>query len=193
MKDTLEMMKNIVKGQPRKSTEELITDYQKNKNGVILAYMYISNYGLITRVAEKWPKLDDADKASFCLQELDKALRNYKNTNKAKFATYFYKCFDNRLRTETEALMTDKRKTNLYINSSECKDELLSNYYFEDNYFEDEQELLNSYNLTTNEKTYCNLLMKGYKPREIACLINKTVQGIYYLNGSVRKKILSSL
>ena len=86
MNETLKMMKSILIGKEDTKDEiELINEYKENLSPNILAFMYVSNFGIIKSIADIWVKLDDADKASFCLQELDKALRTYKLDSNIKF------------------------------------------------------------------------------------------------------------
>ena len=109
MRNTLELMKEIINGKEENIDEiNLIKEYQEKLSPNILAYFYCNNFGIISKTALNYPIISNEDKASFCLQELDKALKRYQLNSNAKFITYFIRCFKNRLRMETEQLLTQK-------------------------------------------------------------------------------------
>ena len=184
------MMKNIVTVKEKELSEiELISEYQKTLSGNILAYMYVSNFGAILTIANNYPQFDDADKASFCLQELDKCLRNFDLNSNNKFITYFFVCYKNRLRGELSLLLTQKRRLNLNF-KSEPEENLVSDNNIA---FNDIDMILSEYNLNEKEKKHCKLLNAGYTIKEISKKFNITVQGVYFNNNRIKQKILNSL
>ena len=111
MYETLKMMESIITGKEEKVDEiEIIREYQEKQSPNILAYFYIKNFGLITKASKTYSKLNYNDKASFCLQELDKCLQTYQLDVSIKFSTYFIKCYKRRLYAENGLLNTQKRK-----------------------------------------------------------------------------------
>lgn len=189
MYETLKMMKSIITGEESKTDEKkLIETYKENLFPNILAYLYINNFGIISKTAELYPKLDDMDKASFCLQELDSCLQNYNSDKNTKFITFFIKCYKNRLRMETQRIMANKRKSFLFVqNLSEINN--IGNDYLD---YQDIELILNNYNLTTVEKKYCKLLNEGYSIKEIADKVYLKPISIYKKLTIIKQKILIS-
>lgn len=184
MKETLKMMKSVLIGKEgTKDENELIKEYKENLSPNILAYFYVHNFGFIEHVSNLYPKLDSEDKASFCLQELDKCLKNYEFSN-AKFITYFITCYKRRLWAENEMLLHNNKKILL---NCEILDDAVCNFY-EDEYFSIEQFAKN-YNLTRDEELYCNLYNSGYSTKDIAGMLKKSVQFIYRKRKNILKKI----
>lgn len=188
MNETLKMMKTLLLGYEKDiDLNELITEYSKNLNPNILAYAFITNFGVIYQTSKNYAMLDEEDKVSYCLQELDKCLCNYDSNKQCQFITYFLSCYKNRLRMETEQLLTQKR---------------YANYITEDiyNYSEklyDEKELsifsLADYDLTKDEVKHCELLDLGYTNKEIANILNISTQYVYKLNKKIGNKLLKQV
>lgn len=187
MKETLEMMKSILSGKEKKTNEnELIQKYQKGLYPNILAYFYVNNFGLIYKTSKLYSKLDDEDKASFCLQELDKCLQNYKFEKEVSFITYFIRCYKYRLNNATIALNTNKRKI-----LGKCIDiDELQAISIENN-MEDLGIIFNEYKLTKSEKQHCKLRLAGYTLKEISKLLNISVSAVSQRNSKIKKKILN--
>ena len=187
MRNTLELMKRILSGKEENIDEiDLIKEYQEKLSPNILAYFYCSNFGIISKTALNYPIISNEDKASFCLQELDKALRIYQLNSNAKFITYFISCFKNRLRMETEQLLTQKRKVFLYV------DTLEEDTIKRDVNLEDIDLILSNYDLDAEEKEQCKLLQIGYTVKEIAQILKTSVITIYKRNAKIKQKILNS-
>lgn len=184
MEETLKMMKSILTGKEgTKDENELINDYKENLSPNILAYFFIHNFGLISNIGKSYSMLCDEDKASFCLQELDKALNNY-NHNNSKFITYFIKCYKRRLWAENQMQLHNNRKI---LCNYEILEDDLDNYY-EDEYFSID-EFAKTYNLSKEEKLYCNLYNNGYSTKDIANIVKKSVQFIYKKRKNILQKI----
>jgi len=185
MEETLKMMKSILTGKEKEQDEkELIENYQKELLPNILAYFFTSNIGIIMKANKLYPILDEEDKASFCLQEMDKCLRNYNLENNNKFITYFVKCYKNRLRMETEQLLTQKRKA--ILNYEELNEITYNNTYE----IESVDLLLENYTLSKTEKNLCQLLYLGYSPKEIAKKLCYNVATIYHYIHKIQQKII---
>lgn len=188
MKETLKMMQSILTGKECKVDEkELIIEYQEKLLPNILAYFFINNFGIIINKNKIFPIINEEDKASFCLQEIDNCLRSYDITSNAKFSTYFIRCYSNRLRMETEQLLTYKRKIFLY-NNTEINEELTID---SDVQIINTDIILSNYNLTKDEKKQCQLLDMGYTLKEIALLFNLKPITIYKRNQKIKQKILN--
>jgi hypothetical protein len=186
MKETLKMMKSILTGKESKANEkEIIEEYKKDLCPNILAYFYSDNFGIIYKTSELYSLLSSEDKASFCLQELDKCLQNYNVNSNAKFITYFIKCYKNRLRVESQLLLYDKRKSIIQYRELDNISEVA------DLNIEDINLLLRDYNLTESETLQVKLLNYGYKIREIAKLLNITSSAVSQRNQIIKQKILS--
>ena len=191
MIETLKMMQNIITEKEKKLDEgDLISSYKKTLDGKILAYFYVSNFGIISKIADIYTILDTEDKASFCLSELDKCLRNYDFNKNVKFISYFQICFDKRLKHESRQILCDKRK--IQINKIDNDLTEMNNLSCRDEYFQNEDEILDNYDLTEKEKKHCKLLNHGYTRKDIAKMIGVTVQQVWYDNTKIRKKILNS-
>jgi len=186
MKDTLEMMKNLVQGYEKEKTIcELLLEYKEHQAPNVLAFLFVKNYGLIVNTGAKYTLLDDADVASFSLQELDKCILVYDETQHAQFSTFFCACLRNRLRHEQQLLACDLKFANYnVVDISECN-----------NLYDDSLELetfdFDSYGFTYNEKNLCKLLLDGYSVNEISKIFNLSPQAIYYRNKIIGKKILN--
>lgn len=188
MYKTKKMMESILIGKESKVDEiKLIKEYQEKLSPNILAYFYCNNFGIIQRTSLFYPIITEEDKASFCLQELDKCLQIYKKEYDTKFITFFIKCYKNRLRMEMQLLNTNKRKT--IFNSSQV--ELYSDIlYYENDIIENVEDILNNYNLTNYEKKQCELLDKGYTITEIADMLKLKPITIYKRLEKIKQKIL---
>lgn len=186
MEETLKMMKQILTGKECKVDEtELINQYKEGLYPNILAYFYCNNYTIICKTNALYSIITDEDKASFCLQELDKCLLNYNSNNNAKFITYFLKCYKNRLRTETELLNTLKRKVNINYENLDEFSMISNDIEIEDINF------LDKYELTKQEKFQCKLLNMGYTIKEIAKIYKLTPIAIYKRQEKIKQKILN--
>ena len=191
MYQTFKMMKSILTGKEKeRSEQELINEYREKLSPNILSYFYCNNTGLIYSISRLYPILDNEDKASFCLQELDNCLRNYNNQFSAKFTTYFTVCYKNRLLSESEKLLTNKRKSLLnYTNIDDMVDNV--DLSIEDIELYDNDILLETYNLSEQEKKQCKLLNMGYTIKEIAKILKTAEITIYKRNTRIKQKILN--
>ena len=190
MQETFKMMKRLLTGKEEQKNEiELIEEYKRTLCPNILAYFYCNNFGLITNIGILYPVITNDDKASFCLQELDKSLQNFDTSKNLKFITYFSKCYKNRLRTEVEYLLTQKRKT--ILNCCQLTDKLDKQL----NYINQEYSfdfILSNYNLSEQETLQCRLLNFGYSLKEIANILKVSTSTIYKRNCEIRQKILKT-
>lgn len=189
MYETLKMMESIIIGKEKETKEEdLIREYQISKAPNILAFMYVNNFGYMIKLSENnYPIIDMQSKASFCLQELDKCLLNYKFTEGASFLTYFSRCYKNRLKTEAYILNLNKNKAN-FVTA-----ELLEETINVNSDIEDIDLILLNYNLTANEKEVCKFLNDGYKVKDIANKLNSSLTYIYSIVNNIKKKLAENI
>ncbi len=188
MNETLAMMKSILLGYENDITfEQLLNEYRRHLNPNYLAYLYISNYGVIYQTSRNYSMLNEDDKASFCLQELDKCLHTFDTTKEVKFITYFLVCYKNRLRTESEKLSLNINKANYVTSNLEDYKDILQ--------YDDVYDVLDlgNYNLSNSQLLQCRLIEQGYSFKEIAKLLNVSIQYIYQQNKNISKKIKSLL
>lgn len=187
MEETLKMMKSILLGKEGKASEnELINEYQQKLSPNILAYFYVNNFGLIINISNNYKIIIDEDKASFCLQELDKCLQNYDLSNDTKFITYFITCYKRRLYAEVQMLNHKIRKANMF-----CEDINELEISKSTDLITDDDYILSSYNLTNEEIKQCKLLNMGYTIKEIASILKLAPITIYKRNDKIKQKILN--
>ena len=186
MEETLKMKKSILTGKEGKENiNEIINKYKNELSPNILAYFYVDNYKLIYKTGIGYTLISTEDKASFCLQELDKCLQTYDINSKAKFITYFMTCYRRRLWAENEMLNHNIRKANIF-----CEDIDETNIINESDLLTDEDMILNNYNLTSDEIKQCKLLNMGYTIKEIAKILKVSYVTIYNRNDKIKQKIL---
>lgn len=187
MQETFKMMKEILTGKEGKVLEKnLIAEYQEFLSPNILAYFYVRNFGLICKISNQYSIITNEDKASFCLQELDKCLQNYDLESNIKFITYFGKCYQRRLWAEKEMLNHKVRKVNMF-----CKDIDDLEVSNTTDIITDEDLILSNYSLTEEEIKQCKLLNMGYTIKEIAKIFKLAPITIYKRNDRIKQKILS--
>ena len=182
MYETLTMMKQIVTGKERNKSEiELINEYRKTLNPSILAYFYVTNFGMLNNISKKYIDLLSEDKASDCLQVLDNCLQKYKIDSEAKFTTYLYNCFNYTLNSRVKSLKVNKLNAYEILECREVNDVELEDYNL----------ILNQYNLSDQEKRQCKLLSMGYTMKEIGKLFGLTKSAISQRNNIIKQKILN--
>lgn len=187
MKETLEMMKTILLGyEENVPLEELLVEYKQTLKPNILAYIFIKYYKTICNAGEAYTMLNKEDRASFCLQELDACIHKYSFNRNCSFITYFVVCYKNRLRKETEQLLTHVRYAN-YVTTD--LDSCVALGKTEDNLAV--FDYIGNYNLSEQEKTHCKLLYLGYTSKELADIFKVSVQYIYTLNKKIGKKLVN--
>ncbi len=192
MNNTMKLLESIITDDlASQSLEQLAGQYQKIKNPSILAASFKQLYRLVFCVSSKYYNLNEEDVISYALETLDMGLQLY-NKDKGKFTTFFTTLLNNRLRTETQALSTDKRSTifksnsyeELVENGIETKDAALLMV----NPFEDRLSLKH-YNLTKREIAYCDLVIKEYTNKEIAEMWGVSVMTLSNLRKNLRVKL----
>lgn len=187
MKETLKMMKSILTGKEEQKNElELINEYKENLSPNILAYFYKINFGLLINISNKYPKLTNEDKASFCLQELDNCLQRFDENQGISFRNYFIQFYKYRLNNEQKRLQFNSRDI---MHNYKQLDEIID--IGKDDNIEDYNLILNEYKLNLEEKKQCKLMLAGYTIKEIHKLFNISTNHLYYNNSKIKQKILN--
>ena len=189
MISTLQTLQTIITPETRQMTlEDTATAYREDLNPSLLASAFSKNYNLILNLSKKYYGLTHHDLASFSLEELDYALQSYDDKKGVNFQSYFAKVLTNRLRVETLALNTQKRKAIFYSQSYET---MVENGFdiSDDHDFIDDMEQINLTGFTDRERKYCELVMKDYSNQDIAKIWGVSVMTLYHIRQSLRKKI----
>lgn len=190
MDTTLKTLSTIMAPELGKlSLEQLSAIYAEGLNPSVLAVAFNKVYRLAIRIGQHYYGFSEEDLASFTLEELDKSLQLY-TPGRSVFTTYFATMLNNRLRMESQALSTDKRKAFLYADSL---DDVLEGGFdiaaqMVDN-IEDTLASLLSLGLTSRELQYCKLVMLDYKNSEIAKILGVSVMTLTNLRKRLRIKL----
>lgn len=190
MDSTLKTLSTIITPELDKlSLEQLAAVYAEGLNPSALASAYRKIFKLAVQISKKYYGFSSEDLASFVLEELDKSLQMY-TPERSAFSTFFATMLNNRLRMESQALSTDKRKAFLYADSFEQAIE--NGYDAVCDMYEGIQETLESlkaFGLTLRELTYCKLVMCDYKNSEIANMLGVSVMTLSNMRKVLRIKL----
>ena len=191
MYNTLRMLKPLMTPDALAlELEELSEKYKPEKNPIYLAVAYHKVFAFIIRCSKDFFGLSEQDIASFSLQELDKCLQTF-DCGQASFFTYYHTVLRNRLRTETQANNTDKRRQNFEVCSL---DELLESKDFQEMGTEDYYslslfEILPAKHLTTQEIKLCSLIMDGFTMSDIAKMMGISNPRVFHIKNNIHKKV----
>lgn len=177
--------------------DETIKNYKQTENPISFAYVFKELYPLSLSVCSKFWNLTENDMASFCLEELHKALMNYdfEKTN-AKFQTFFATCFKNRLRHETQKLDCDKRKANIVSEDFAAYAEIVQGYYEIGIENAEVHDLLKSVELSEREQQYCQIIMDTpgkISDKEISKILGISSAAVNYMKKRLRLKLQTVL
>jgi DNA-binding CsgD family transcriptional regulator len=206
MMETYKQLKDLAAlYQGTEDTNLIALQYQEEEDAILLAYTFCKHFGLTVTQCEKYFGLNQDDLASFALEELHKAMMNYRPDGGAKLVTLYSRFLNNRLRTETTNLTYDKRKSNSMTESFEgTPDEedgkvgrSVDMGYEEESFSEIEMlmSLADKGELTENEYRYCEIIIKEVsdttqiKDSEIASRLNVSSAAVHYIKKSLQKKI----
>lgn len=188
MLETLKSLSSLVDSEISES--ECVSTYQDNQSPICFATMFVKHFPAIRLISQSYWGITEADKASFCLEEMHRALLGYSPDKGVKFLTYFLACLKNRLRAETQSLSCDKRKADYFLSSEEGElDELPDNGSFLGS------ELLisiDSTGWTENEKAYCHFFSShgGHaNATDFARSRGISDATVHYIRAALRKKI----
>jgi hypothetical protein len=163
--------------------------YRKSQDPIQFAYIFCKLYPFMVTQTDKYFYLTDQDKASHCIEELSKAISNFKLQENGSIQTLFGVYLNNRLRAETQQLQYNKRKAN---NAASDYESLT--YAYDDRQFEsvDLLETLKSMDLSDNELRYCQLIIRDadkIKDTDIAKLLGISSAAITYIKNRLQKKL----
>lgn len=182
------------------SLESLSLDYQSSRNPEIISYVFCKLFNLSVSNTNRYFTLTDADKASFCLEELDKAMLAFDATKGTKFSTLYVTYLLNRLRVEAYSLTHQLRKGNydtesLDIEQNDDNFSIIQGMDEKEYDVIDLHETLESFNLTPNELSYCKIATKytSLKDTDIATMLGISSAAITYLRRSLSKKLSPSI
>lgn len=176
---------------------DLITlEYQENGDVVNFAVVFCKLFPFIRNQSDKYFYLTDSDKASFAVEELNKAMTDFKSDQGAKIQTFFSRYLNNRLRAETQMLSHHKRKTNNSCESYEAFTEIKKGYT-EQGYDDSEfAEMLKQMELNDNELKYCQIIINDtihVKDSDAAKQIGISSTAIKYMKKRLAKKLFSPI
>ena len=190
---------------------EIAMEYQDTEDAILLSYAHCKNWGLTWLKSEKFFGLTEDDVQSFALEEMHKAMLHFSPTGGAKLQTLYVRFLTNRLRTETQSLNYDKRKSNSMTESMEEEFNDMSEHTasssshmkklklgYEESTFK-EIELLMSLaeneELSENEYKYCEIIVSEVSHLEqvtdsdIAKRLNISSAAVHYIKKSLQKKL----
>lgn len=199
MMKTLSNFKVMVQGFKKevgfKEISELSDYYKETNDQRCIAYVFIDQFGHLYNQTKKFNLLDEDDRVSISLVKIEEALQEYDPTKGAKLqtlvSTYVYReCFG-----ENQKRGYDKRAIN--HNNEVCTSyELFTEQdidWGEADYYECEYiDLINSLELTENEKMYCLVVgLNNHRltDTEVANKLGVTPAAINYLKKRLRVKL----
>ena len=203
MLETYKMFSNIrVAEYSGLTNEQLALAYQaEDLKPEILAEMYCRNYAILYKVSSKYFSINDDDKASIIVMDLNDTMQYYSEDNGVKYLTFALYSITEKL---SVFVTKQHRKKRILVgqelsldNITEDNDSSIGdNTYFEnicDERGYDLTELscvINVANLTLNEKKVCYLYMSNtYTKDEIAEKLNVTRQTVYHIIASLQNKL----
>lgn len=164
-----------------KTTEELVYAYRNGAANEVIAHIYTSNYRQFNAVSDKFRGIDDATKESVIMEEIWKALEDYQVGSSCQITSLICTYIKNSLRALTQANKMDKRVLNECTHSQNMTDYLAAGEGESEDKIaglgttgiQDIDELetrlyIESLDLNTNQKKFCNALLRGCKPTKSA-------------------------
>lgn len=189
MQQTLKLLSTLITDDIRHLTlEEISIQYKDSLDPSLLALAFHKTHRLTMTIANRYYGLSTDDIASHSLERLDMCLVTF-NPEAAGFVTYYSTVFSNKLREETEALNTQKRKTIFYSESYEQLVETGFEVAVEEFDFLDEMMNLDNYNLTEREKEYCALVMNDTPSMKIAEILGVSQMTVSNMRKKLRIKL----
>lgn len=182
---------------PTVTDGDCIVNYQENQNPIYLSTVFIRHFPMILQLANNYWGLSMEDKASFCLEEVHRALLGFSSEHSTKFSTFLFSYVKNRLRTETQSLSTDKRRS-IYFTNDEGDQELFFGLSDSKEITEEPELLLSIADsaLTENEKAYCAYVIRNNiyaTASDFAKQQNISSAAVHYIREALQLKIGSVL
>jgi DNA-directed RNA polymerase specialized sigma subunit len=176
--------------------DELALNYQESQDPVLLAVVFCKQYPYILTQVDKYFNLSEADKSSFAVEELHKAMNDFKTEKGAKIQTLFSRYLNRRLYAETNMLNHQKRSANNTADSYEEVMIQVTQGYDEVGYSDCDfyNSLIDSELLTVNELKYCRIIMRETSKltdSEVARELNVSPSAVNQMKKALKKKFLS--
>lgn len=179
-------------------TCKLVQAYREGRQTEVISFIYCHNFQLFRMTANRFYGLSVEDKDSFILEEIGKALENYKDSEdgkNVKITTLANTYISNRLRTETQALQAASRKTLDLATSFEDLGEMdrlweagdTTSFSYSEMY-----ALVNQLDLTDNERKCCEIIIlnnQDLKNAEIAEALGISRAGVGHIKKSLKAKL----
>lgn len=207
MRGTFESFKSIAElyTGDRSDLDKLAILYQKDRDSLILAVVFVELYPFIVSQVRAYFNLTDSDKASFTLQELEKSMGDFRLGKGAAFRTFFNRYLQRRMYAETNLQNRDKRAANNQCTSYEAltdatedriNDFISENVKYIDENFQDFElmkSLESSTAFTANELKYCKIIMRessSVRDVEVANELKVSSSAINQMKKAIRKKFV---
>lgn len=191
MKQTIELMNQLsTLYLGPKDYCEMARIYQETEDPSILASVFVGVYRMLIQESKNYFGLTEHDIASLALEEIHKALTNYKFNSKASVITLIWTYFRRRLYAITNQNNTHKRQANF---DTECYEEL--NVPCDEGYSKFElMEFIGSLNLNKSEQKFIEFIFEEpheVKDTEIARAIGITSMGVRYVRNRIQEKFIA--
>lgn len=184
-----EMYRNLlpIANECKEEEKTCIENYQKTKDPTFLSKMFIVHFPIYLQIVDLYWGVSSEDKASFCIEELHKAMLDYNSERNVKFSSFSSVYLRNRLRTETQALSTAKRK--MLNNYAELNDSMVIEEDFSRPIIE--FDLMRA-GLTPNELSYCLFVLNSGNTvvdSDFARIKNISSAAVHYIKNSLKTKL----
>lgn len=195
MEDTYQSLRQLAELYKENGTlHDAVEQYKLTKDPILISHVFCQFYAYIRTQSSKYFYLTSSDKASFAVEELDKAMNDFDPSYGVKLLTLFDRYYNNRLRSETQMLQHHKRcANNASINYEDWGESIVAH---QADYLDVEFSvtITQGGELTENELKYCELIMdNGDKIRntDIAYALGISSAAVTYIKRSLRNKLNS--
>jgi DNA-binding CsgD family transcriptional regulator len=193
--NSLKPLANLYNGETNLS--QVAVTYQQSNDPILFAFAFCEVYPLLKLQADKYFYLNEADKASILLEEVNKALNDYQPIYCTKVQTLITTYVNRRFYAETKMLQHDRRKINIGVDSYETMVEFQDEETIESIGYKDIElgESLPKAKLTENELTYCKIVMNettSLRDSDVARAMGISPAGVLWLKKKVKEKLISS-
>lgn len=174
---------------PSNNLEQTVIEYQQTNDPVCFSFVFCKLFPHMLWRTQNFYMFSPQDKASYCVEQLLKAMTNFDPQKNVKIKTLFDKYLMNKLQNELKFISTSMRKIN---NETVKLDEDCQIVYMDANLSNvDFLESLKKLSLNDSELRYCQLVMRGEveKDSEIARIIGISPAAINYIRSRLRQKL----
>jgi len=173
--------------------KNVAVEFQLSKDPVLIAVCFVKQFKLIIQLTNKYPLLDESDKVSVALEELELALIDFDISRGVKFETFFYTYLRRRLYAECGSAKCKCRKPKeANVNYDDIQLNTTEPGYGE---LELLQMIRTSPELTTLEISYCEIIIEDPSSlqrgssTDIAKRLGVTSAAITYLKNKLSVKL----